>query len=537
MTRILRALLILLIPLALHAQVAPVFNPFPQGFSASFKTVISGDHTTAACTKGQILIDGTTFYGCTATGSPGTYVAFAAGSGCTAAGASGIMQLSDGAGGCLTSRVTITRPATAATIAFSADNETVTLPNGTLIANSRAVNTSGPLGGGGALSADLALTCATCGVTGSPLSQFAATTSAQLAGVLTDETGTGLAVFSVSPALTGTPTAPTPSAGDSSTTLPTTAFVATAIANAVAAANPATSVLAASTSSQTGTYSNGASGIGATFTITATGAYILDGTSISTIGQRVLLKNQSSAFQNGVYTATVVGTIAVSPVFTRALDYDQSSDINNTGAIFVQTGTANILTSWLLTSTVTTVGTDALNYSQSSSNPSNLVTAVSPGVGLAHFAGGTQQATSSLGVSADLNITTTTCTAPQVLTAISATAVGTCSAPLLTQNSQSANYTTVLGDAGKAFYHPSADTTARTITIDSNANVAYLIGTCMSFFNDTSAGVWTIAITSDTLVLAGAGTTGSRTLAASNVATACKMTSTRWMISGSSGLT
>lgn len=140
-------------------------------------------------------------------------------------------------------------------------------------------------------------------------------------------------------------------------------------------------------------------------------------------------------------------------------------------------------------------------------------------------------------VSADLNITTTTCTAPTVLTAISATGTGTCTAPLLTQNSQSTAYTTVLGDAGKMIYHPGADTTARTWTIDSNANVAYLIGTCISFFNDTSAGTLTIAITSDTLVLAGAGTTGSRTLTASNVATACKITSTRWMISGSSGLT
>lgn len=181
-----------------------------------------------------------------------------------------------------------------------------------------------------------------------------------------------------SPTLTGSPITPTPTAGDNSTLVADTAFVTTAIANAVAASNPATSVLAASIgSSLTGTYSNGVSGIGATFTVTATGAFTLDGTSIGTIGQRVLLKDQSSAFQNGIYTATIVGTTGVSPVFTRALDYDQSSDINNTGAVFVQTGTVNILTSWLITSTVTTVGTDALNYSQSSSNPSNIVTAAS----------------------------------------------------------------------------------------------------------------------------------------------------------------
>lgn len=104
------------------------------------------------------------------------------------------------------------------------------------------------------------------------------------------------------------------------------------------------------------------------------------------------------------------------------------------------------------------------------------------------------------------------------------------------QNSQSTAYTTVAADSGKHIYHPGADTTARIWTIDSNANVAYPIGTAITFVNDTLGGVITIAITADTLVLAGAGTTGSRTLAASGVATAVKMTSTRWMISGT-GLT
>lgn len=104
------------------------------------------------------------------------------------------------------------------------------------------------------------------------------------------------------------------------------------------------------------------------------------------------------------------------------------------------------------------------------------------------------------------------------------------------QNSKSAAYTTVLGDAGKHILHPSADTTARTFTIDSNANVAYPVGTAITFINQHSAGVVTIAITSDTMRLAGAGTTGSRTLAADGIATAVKVTATEWIISGT-GLT
>ena len=104
------------------------------------------------------------------------------------------------------------------------------------------------------------------------------------------------------------------------------------------------------------------------------------------------------------------------------------------------------------------------------------------------------------------------------------------------QNSQSAAYTLVIGDSGKSIYHPSADTSARTWTIPANSSVAFPIGTAVTFINDTSAGVITLSITTDTLVLAGTGSTGSRTLAASGMATAIKMTSTRWMISGS-GLT
>lgn len=108
---------------------------------------------------------------------------------------------------------------------------------------------------------------------------------------------------------------------------------------------------------------------------------------------------------------------------------------------------------------------------------------------------------------------------------------------ILPQNSQSAAYTTVLLDSGKHILHPSADTTARTFTIAANASVAYPIGTMLTIVNQDSAGVLTVAITSDTMRLAGAGTTGSRTMAANCVATALKITATEWIISGGSCLT
>lgn len=107
---------------------------------------------------------------------------------------------------------------------------------------------------------------------------------------------------------------------------------------------------------------------------------------------------------------------------------------------------------------------------------------------------------------------------------------------VIPQNSQSAAYTTVAADSGKHILHPSSDASARTFTIDSNANVAYPIGTAITFINQNGAGVVTIAITADTMRLAGAGTTGSRTLAANGVATAVKIATTEWIISGT-GLT
>lgn len=102
-------------------------------------------------------------------------------------------------------------------------------------------------------------------------------------------------------------------------------------------------------------------------------------------------------------------------------------------------------------------------------------------------------------------------------------------------NSQSANYTLVLSDAGKAIFHPSTDANARTFTIPANSSVAYPVGTAISFINMTS-NVVSIAITTDTMYLSSAGTTGTRSLAQYGTATAVKMTSTTWIISGS-GLT
>jgi hypothetical protein len=346
-----------------------------------------------------------------------------------------------------------------------------------------------------------------------------------------------VAVGSVQSGATGS----TATAGDSSTKLATTAFVQTAVLQGVAkeaAKYSSTAALA------TVIYNNGASGVGATLTAVGLGAISIDGATPS-VADRLLIKNQVSTFQNGIYVVTTVGNAGVAFVLTRSADFNQTGEIKTGDTVFVTSGTANGSTTWAVSSADSpTIGTDAITFSQTAGPGS-----VTAGNGIA-VTGASVAIDTSITVDKTTaqTLTNKTLTSPTLTTPAlgtpasgnlsSCTADGTNPVGFLDipQNSQSAGYTTVLADAGKHIYHPSADTTARTWTIDSNANVAYLIGTTLTFVNDTSAGTITIAITSDTLVLAGAGTTGSRTLAANGIATAIKMTSTRWQINGT-GLT
>lgn len=102
-------------------------------------------------------------------------------------------------------------------------------------------------------------------------------------------------------------------------------------------------------------------------------------------------------------------------------------------------------------------------------------------------------------------------------------------------NQQVADYTLLMSDSGRTLYHEGG--TPHTYTIPSNASVPYPRGTRIRFVNRNGAANLTIAITSDTLYLTGAGTTGSRTLAANGMAEAVKTNTTEWHIANMGGLT
>jgi hypothetical protein len=107
-------------------------------------------------------------------------------------------------------------------------------------------------------------------------------------------------------------------------------------------------------------------------------------------------------------------------------------------------------------------------------------------------------------------------------------------ARMVSQNAQTGNYTLATTDIGKHIYHASG-AGAAVYTIPANGTVPFEIGTTFTFINMSTTAP-TIAITTDTMYLAGTGSTGTRTLAQYGMATAIKMTATTWIISGS-GLT
>lgn len=215
-------------------------------------------------------------------------------------------------------------------------------------------------------------------------------TQALVCADLTDALGGCTANISLyatlaSPTFTGTPAAPSAAAGTNTTQIASTAYVTTAVNNAIAGVNPAVAVQAATTaaSDTSGlTYLNGVAGIGATFTGAVNTALTVDGFTFTALGQRLLVKNDtqapSGAF-NGVYYVTQLQSGILPPILTRALDYDMPSDINNTGAIPVINGTANGTTSWVITSTVNTVGTDPLSFTKFSINPATLAAIATSG--------------------------------------------------------------------------------------------------------------------------------------------------------------
>jgi hypothetical protein len=424
---------------------------------------------------------------------------------------------------------------------------------------------------------------------GSGVATFLATpSSANLAAAVTGETGSGALVFGTSPTLASptltTPVLGTPSSGTltSCTGLP----LSTGITGTLAVVNGGTG--------QT-SYTNGQLLIGNTTGNTLTKATLTAGTGISiTNGAGSITITSTGAGQ--VYpgagiavstgstwgtsltapTGTIVGTTDTQTLTNKTLTSPAitGGTINNTAIGGTTPATATFTTANATSIEATTVDATNLEITNlkakdgtaagSIADVTGVVTIASSVLTTSDINGGTIDnavigaSTPAAGTFTTVNKVTITAPASSATLTIangktatvnnSITFSGTDSTTMtfpdenasigfrnVPQNSKSANYTLVLADSGKHIYHPTADNNARTFTIPANATVAFPIGTAITFVNYSVANL-TIAITTNTMRLAGTGTTGSRTLAQYGVATALKIATTEWVISGT-GLT
>ena len=110
----------------------------------------------------------------------------------------------------------------------------------------------------------------------------------------------------------------------------------------------------------TSTYNNGAG----TITADANGALSIDGVTVST-DDRVLVKNQTSAVQNGLYKVTATGGAGAQFVLTRTPDGDEAIEITGGAFVFVEEGTANADNGYVFTHNGTpTLGSTDITVAQ-----------------------------------------------------------------------------------------------------------------------------------------------------------------------------
>jgi hypothetical protein len=127
--------------------------------------------------------------------------------------------------------------------------------------------------------------------------------------------------------------------------------------------------LIATTANLTATYANGISGVGSTLTNSGTQAVLtIDGIALA-VGNRVLVKDQTTSLQNGIYTVTNIGSASTNWILTRASDYDVPAQTVRGDIINVISGTVNSSSLWMLTSSITTIGTDSFTFSSTDRNP------------------------------------------------------------------------------------------------------------------------------------------------------------------------
>jgi hypothetical protein len=265
-------------------------------------------------------------------------------------------------------------------------------------------------------------------------------------------------------------------------------------------------------------YQNGTAGVGATLTSNTNGVFPSDFVGVSgwAVDKVILVKNQTNKAHNGVYFISDMGSESTPYVLTRTSSSDQADEIPGS-YVFVQDG-VNAGTGWIQVvsePTAFVVGTDNIDVFQfSGAGTTTAGTNISISGNQVSVIDSPTFAGTIVGAPAEPNVNSNT-----------AKNIGYVGLPQAILNS--GNLVLSKAHAGKHIYVTGAN---QTITIPANSSVPFEIGTTIVIINSNVTS--TVAITTDTLRLAGTSSTGTRALASNGMATLVKLAATTWIASG-----
>ena len=294
-----------------------------------------------------------------------------------------------------------------------------------------------------------------------------------------------------------------------------------------AACAVATTGTLASITGGTVTYNNGTAGVGATLTLSVA-LTVLDGYTLLN-GDRVLVKNEVTQANNGIYTWATGGT-----VLTRATDFDTAAEMASGDFTFVTNGTLYASTGWVQTDPVTVVGTSPVTWVQFSG-----AGAYTAGTGLTltgtqfsitntavtagSYGSATQVGTFTVNAQGQLTLAGNTTVTPAVG---SITGLGTGVATALAVNVGSSGAIVVNGGA---LGTPSSGTVTNltgTASININGTVGATTATTGAFTTISASGVITSTVATGTAPFTVASTTQVANLNAATAGTATNATNT-----------
>lgn len=264
---------------------------------------------------------------------------------------------------------------------------------------------------------------------------------------------------------------------------------------------------AATTENLSATYNNGTSGVGATLTASSNGFLSIDGHSMN-VNDRVLVKDQSNKFENGIYYVSNAGGVSAAWVLTRATDADNSpsGEVKNGDFVFVRQGTVNGGFGFIAYGVANplTIGTDNIEYTSF-----NTAQAITAGTGL------TESPTNTFNVNTSVIAPLAGPTFTGTVTLPATTSIGTVTSSEIGYLSgvTSAIQTQMNAKAPLASPALTGTPTAPTASVDTNttqvATTAYVIG--QSYLKTSTAASTYAPINAPTF-------TGLVTVAASGVA-------------------